>query len=53
MVEKPFLKNLLVQPSAVKAGGKTQFDVAPEVLVAWRSHDAIGIVALIENQALE
>ena len=53
MVQKPLLKDLLVQARAVKADVLAHLDVGDQGLVGGRGHDAVGIVALVQHEPLE
>ena len=53
VVQEALLEHLLVQPRAVEAGGHAELDVVDQRLVARRGQDAVGVVALVEHQALE
>src|ERR1700730_1764147 len=53
MIKETLLEDFLMQPRAVKAYGHTQFDIAAQGFIAGSSHNPIGVVTLIEHQALE
>src|SRR5581483_2167660 len=53
IIEKALLKDFLVEARAVKSHLQAQLNIALEGLIAWRRHDAIGIIPLIEHQTLE
>ena len=53
MIKEALFKDLLVQARAIEAGSDAELDIFNESGVARRSHDTIGIISLIEHQALE
>ena len=53
VVEEAGLEHLLVQARTVEACGKSALNILYQSLLAGRSVDAVGVEALVENQAHE
>src|SRR5258708_32548576 len=52
MVQEAFLKDLLVQTSAIKTSREAQFDVVDQCIVIRCGQYTIRIIALVKNKAL-
>jgi hypothetical protein len=53
VVEESLFEDLLVQTGAIEAGVEGELDIADEGLIRWGGEDAVGVIALIEDEALE
>src|SRR4051794_36856318 len=53
MIEETLLEDLLMETRTVKTCRETQLNITFERFIAWGSHNPIGIVALIEDEALK